>query len=406
MNILKRIFTKKQKAVIKSIKHAIYRFIHLQGKIETTLIYRVIKQRKSDVFFGYYDISPFNSIDKILYIKKEKNSDEVKICINDSNDLSQESILAVSKAWNWQQGCRLRWFPGYDDRVIFNFFEENKYGSRIIDTEGNIIKNYQFPIYDISHDGQLGITLNFDRLGLLRPGYGYTCIPYNANNLYNESIRIIDLATGIIKDKITYQMIAKAIKYKRDYDKCYINHLSFSPDGKSFLFFWIEIINGYHKASLLVYDIYTKNIIPLELEDKVSHYVWLDNENILCTSYSRPTICNYYIYNIHNKTKSPFCPHSLQEDGHPSVDRGTMILTDTYPDINGFQCLYLVDSIFDKKETLFKVYMKPVSNGELRTDLHPRFNSKHSKICIDTNRNGSREIIIIDNNTVMREYNN
>ena len=75
-----------------------------------------------------------------------------------------------------------------------------------------------------------------------------------------------------------------------------------------------------------------------------------------------------------------------------------MILTDTYPDINGFQCLYLVDSIFDKKETLFKVYMKPVSNGELRTDLHPRFNSKHSKICIDTNRNGSREIIIIDNN--------
>ena len=40
--------------------------------------------------------------------------------------------------------------------------------------------------------------------------------------------------------------------------------------------------------------------------------------------------------------------------------------------------------------------MKPVANGEKRTDLHPRFNNNHTKICFDANYDGNREIIIVN----------
>ena len=396
MNFIKKIITPNQKVFIKKIQHVLYRSIHKLSKIDTCLSYSVIKQQSYDIFFGYYDITPFNSNDEILYLKRKKNSDEIEICLNDSNNLTKEKIIAVSRAWNWQQGCRLRWFPGYDDKIIFNIFESNNYGACIIDKKGQRIQDFKHPFYDISHDGSLGLTLNFERLGVLRPGYGYTCRSYFPNEKSNESIKVIDLSKDVVVDDITYNDIAKIVSYSGSFKNCYINHLSFSPNDKYFLFFWIEIKEGYHQASLLVYDLTSKKIIPLELHDKVSHYVWLDDDNILCTVYENSLICRYFVYNVVDKTKRAYCSNCLAEDGHPSVDNASFILTDTYPDRNGFQFLYLVDSIKDTKKEIFRVYMKPVANGEMRTDLHPRFNLCHSKICFDTNINGNREIIIVN----------
>lgn len=395
MNIIKKILTPNQKVLIRSLQHAFFRFSHRLNKVETFSEYVVIKQKYYDIFFGYYDITPFNSQDEILYVKKKKNINEVEICINDCMDLSKEKVISTSKAWNWQQGCRLRWFPGSDDKIIFNIYDKGLYGSRIVDRKGNFVKSFKYPLYDISHKGTYGLTLNFERLGVMRPGYGYTCKAYVPNNLVNETIDIIDLSTETVVDSLTYCDIAKEISRLGNYDNCYINHLSFSPNDNSFLFFWIEIKNGYHQASLLVYDITTKTIIPLETKEKVSHYVWLDNDNILCTSYKDSSICRYFVYNIKNMQKTQFCPNCLSQDGHPSLDYGSVILTDTYPDKNGYQYLYLVDSVKDTKKTIFKVYMKPVANGEMRTDLHPRFNHNNSKICFDTNINGNREILIL-----------
>lgn len=395
MSIVGNLFTPRQKVLIKSVQHFFYRLFYGLDKIRSSYEYVIIKQNFSDIFFGYYDISPFNSIDEILYVKKKRNSNEIEICLNDSNDLSKEIIIATSKAWNWQQGCRLRWFPGSNDFIMFNFFESGRYGTRIINKNGDLIKNLNYPLYDISNDGNIGLSLNFERLGVLRPGYGYTCQSYIPIDLPNESINIINISTDTIIDRLTYSSIANFVSASCNLNNCYVNHLSFSPNSNSFLFFWIEIINGYHKASLLVYDIFKKQIIPLEIEEKVSHYVWLDNDNILCTSYKNPTTCRYFTYNLTKKSKTPYCPHSLYMDGHPSVDEDSYLLTDTYPDKNGFQYVYMVDSKSDIKKSLFKVYMKPVANGEMRTDLHPRFNHDHTKICIDSNRNGYREIMIL-----------
>ena len=396
MNIIKKFVTPKQKVLIRSFIHLAYRLKHRLPKVETSLNYLTIQNIGYDTFFGYYDITPFNSSDEILYLKRKKNSNEVEICLNDTNNLTKEKVLAKSKAWNWQQGSRLRWFPGSEEYIVFNTFENDKYGATVINKDGQIIKTFNRPLYDISSDGKLGLTLNFERLGVMRPGYGYTCKSYTPFELSNESIDVIDLSSDNVVDSITYSAIESVISQQKTFDKCYINHLAFSPNGKSFLFFWIEIVNGYHQASLLVYDVCSKSIIPLELEDKVSHYVWLDNENILCTSYKNPQSCRYFVYNVQDRSKKVYCPKSLNEDGHPSVDKDSNILTDTYPNRNGFQYLYLVDSDKDTKEILFKVYMKPVVNGEMRTDLHPRFNRNHSKICFDINKSGNREVIIVN----------
>ncbi len=392
--MLRTLFSPKQKAFAKTIQHIVHRLICRESKINTEYTYTVITEEEHDIYFGYYDVTPFNHNNEILYIKKKRGSNKVVICLN-SLQGDSERILAESYAWNWQMGCRLRWFSEYDNELVFNAFEQERYFSRVIDTSGNIKREYNYPLYDVDLKGRFALTINFERLGVLRPGYGYVCRRYIPSYLGNEFIGIVDLAKNMIERTITYNEITTMIGHKCDLRNCYINHLSFSPAGDKFLFFWIEIIDGYHQASLIVYDMSTERLFPLETKDKVSHYVWINNNNILCTAYGSRNQCRYYIYNTKTRAKYAYCPHSLLNDGHPSVLSETEILTDTYPDKNGNQYIYRVDGSHDTKEQLIRIYSKPVPDGERRTDLHPRLSTDKTMVCFDSNCIGRRELFIL-----------
>jgi len=395
--ILKRIISPQIIASVRILGKDIKRIIRNERKIQTCYSLRTFSDKFSDTFFGYYDISPFNSKDEVLYIEKEESEDIVRIVLNNIDDTNKR-IVAKSKAWNWQQGSRLRWMPGSDSVLSFNDFDGVQYFNRIIDTETGNERRINWPLYDIDHTAKLGLSLNFERLGKLRPGYGYTCRAYfqDTNALADEGILIIDLEKNIVERKITYNDIKTKCNDNEELDNYYINHLAFSPSGQKFLFFWIHIIDGYHKASLIVYDIKMDRIIPLELEMKASHYVWQDDDTIICTSYDNQGDCRYYKYHISDRSKQEICPNSLRVDGHPSFYKTTdILLTDTYPDMLYFQHLYLVDIAEDVKKEILKIYSDPRVRGERRTDLHPRFNRDKSCIAFDANVTNHRHFYII-----------
>ena len=387
--------TPAQKRVAKIFLHTIYRLITGEKKIQSIYSLYSFKKKGCDTFFGYYDVTPFNEdSSQIIYIEKKKDCNSVAIILNTLCG-DRKEYIAESMAWNWQQGCRLRWMPNVFQSISFNDYRDAHYFNRIIDLNTKKEKIIDWPLYDISADGTLGVSLDFERLGVLRPGYGYTRREYIPHNLDSTAIFIIDIERNKVLKTLTYEEIKSVVAPKSQINNCYLNHLSFSPSGLKFLFFWIEIIDGYHKASLAVYDIEKEVIIPLETEYKVSHYVW-DNDNIVCTAYDTNYECNYFKYNVSLREKKMICEKSLSLDGHPSfyLDNN-MILTDTYPDSNGFQYLKIVNINADKSERLLKIYSKPVLSVERRTDLHPRFNKVKDIICFDANVFGNRELFIM-----------
>lgn len=351
----------------------------------------------ADTFFGYYDITPFNRNDELIYVELSDGESYIKI-VHNTLDNTKKHYIARSNAWNWQQGCRLRWFAGLDYIVSFNDFDGHKYFNRILNIATKDEKVVDWPLYDIDAKGQVGLSLNFERLGYLRPGYGYTCRPYNytEDELQQEGIVIVDIIRNMKIEEILYPIIKKVCGTATDLKDCYINHLSFSPSGMKFLFFWIEIIDGYHKASLVVYDMVKKKLIPLELQMKVSHYVWQDENTIICTVYDNNRNCRYYSYQIETREKKLFCDKSLTCDGHPSfITNPSIMLTDTYPDTDYFQHLYSVNVSSNVKKELVKIYSDPMVTGEKRTDLHPRLNANKRMICFDANVSKNRKLYII-----------
>jgi hypothetical protein len=367
-----------------------------------------------DSFFGYYDISPFNKVtDEILYVEKNRKFNYVSIVVAHIGG-TDKKVLSNTYAWNWQQGCRLRWLPcnGYRE-ISYNDFQDGHYCNVIYNITTQKGRTINWPLYDISSDATIGLSLDFERLGLLRPGYGYTCQQKKLKDTGRIGIFVIDLVKNEIIEDITLDEIKDAMAYSGNNHDCYINHLSFAPNRKRFLFFFIEIRNGYHKASLVVYDLCSAKIIPIEVDGKAAHSVWEADDNIICTVYDQQRICRYYRYSIANGTKQMICTNSLREDGHPSLFDERHIVTDTYPDRNGFQHIKLIDIKKDIEiEHLAKIYSMPSISVERRTDLHPRLNCEKNLISFDANVSGRRCFYVVEtgiataNNYYYDQYSN
>lgn len=385
--------TPSQKVAVKKVVYTLYRFITGINKINTQ--YKLIEFSKKNchTYFGYYDLTPFQN-EKVIYIEREKNSNVCKIVLNNIHN-SAKHYVAESRAWNWQQGVRLRWFPKLEDVISFNDYIDGKYVNRIVNVKTKEEKRLDWPLYDIDSNGMFGITLDFERLGVMRPGYGYTCEPYEAVDLWSDGISIIDINNNKLIRTINYKELSDKIKKVDDISHFYLNHLSFSPDGTKFLFFWIDEMNGFHQASLGVYDMYSEELIPLETKGKASHYVWDSNNEIICTILDEKYVCGYYRFNLIERSKKQICRNSLQTDGHPSLFSRNKLLTDTYPDKRGFQSIYIVDENNDIKTNIIKIYSIPTLNIEERTDLHPRLSNDRKYLSFDSSYDTFRKMIVL-----------
>jgi hypothetical protein len=396
--LVKKVLGRKGVLIGKYLYNRIYqskvyfiRLVNCRKNIYTNYQINALGEDKYHSFFGYYDISPFHSTtNEVVYLTLDKKEKYANIILE---DLNSKKMLTTTRAWNWQQGCRLRWLEGSADEVIFNDFKNDRYYSRILNVRSCKEYKIDYPLYDINSQGTLGITLDFARLGLKRPGYGYTLTPYiESENISGEGIDLVDIKKNRASTILTYKEIAERLRMPNpQYNYYYLNHLAFSPSGNKFMFFFLDSSSVRHEAYMLVYNLDEKYLHVLESEMKVSHYVWEDNEHIVATCYDRQMNCRYYRYSLNGK-KEAIMPTILCLDGHPSIYKSGVFLTDTYPDKTEYQRLYFFDEEQQTITELVKIFSSPKLKGEKRTDLHPRFNKDKNKVAFDANINGFRKV--------------
>lgn len=345
-------------------------------------------------FFGYYDISQMNvEENKLLALVVDKRAytrtDSAKIGFFDVESQKFQEVTKT-RAWCWQQGARLRWHPLNQEQIVVNALKEDNYVTQIWDiNEKRCVGEICTALYDLDSQFTYGLSLNFTRLQRLRPGYGYDSLldlTKDDHAPQDDGIFYVNLLFNYKKLIISLRDLAIIVDPDLEYEH-FINHISISPDGKRFMFFHIWNVSegtGW-RTRLYIYEIAHQTLTLLEDTDKVSHYDWRGNNEIIVTCYKADKTQYYALYHVDNETKNVISVEGLEKDGHPSFCANeTTFITDTYPLAYSVQHLYQYDLNAKKRTEIATAYSSPLMHGEKRCDLHPRLSKSEQYITFDS----------------------
>lgn len=365
---------------------------------------KCVTNTKYEHLFGYYDKSPWDATGtNIIYLKVKdarKNAASntpAEIIFKNVNNL-EEKTIARTNSWNVQQGSMLQWLgPDFETKILYNDYRNGSFCSVILNIKTNEEKIINAPVYSVSKDGKKALTLDFSRLNTLRPGYGYM----NTDD-YTEGVKcpdsaciwVVDLDDNKIDPILTYRQLYD-FEHKSNMDQSFhkVNHIMINPSGDRFMFLHRWIDNGVKYDRLLTCNIDGSDLYNLLDEDMVSHCNWKDDNTIIAFAHTYEFGNHYYILCDKN-AKQKFVLKGLPDvDGHPSYSPdGRYIITDSYPNFNRKQRLYLFDVKTENCKQIAEIYSNKHYKNETRCDLHPRWNSDSSEICFDGAQNNFRQV--------------
>ena len=365
-----------------------------------------------EYFFGYYDKSPWDITDRyVLCIRANDTWSDVSpkekadILLIDTllpeSDKNRVKKIAETNSWNVQQSCMLQWLgPDFSSRIIFNDYRDGKYVSVIKEIATGVERVIPAPVYTVSNDGKVALTLDFSRLYNLRPGYGYYNVPEKTKGIAlpdATAIWKIDLENGNIEPILTYKDFATfqprpEMQEAKAVHK--VNHLMLSPSGERCMVLYRWFIGQRKYTRLITFNtIDGSDMYVLSDDDMVSHCYWKDDENILAFENKKDCGPGYYLM----KDKSQeyiHCWPELCNDGHPSYSLdGKLIVTDTYPNRARIAEIKLMDGNNERKKAvnvIARVFAPFRYDNDTRCDLHPRWNHAGNMICFDAVFEGYR----------------
>lgn len=374
-----------------------------------TFTARAVTHGPNHHFFGYYDKSPWDrSMRRMLALETtfiDRPPDGTDVAVIGVIDLATEAFepVAETRAWNWQQGTMLRWLPGTDDReIIFNDLREGQFVSVILNLQTGKERVLSRPVYAVSPTGKIAVTLNFGRLHVHRPGYGYAGIPDPNVNVPippNDGIFRVDLETGESELILSLEEIAARQPDAR-MEGCLhrFNHLQFNTNGTRFIFLhrWKKP-DEWHLTRLYTGDPDGENLCLLTDEGHVSHFDWRGATHVLAWALFRSE-SHFWLFRDGTDEAEVIGRELLPADGHCSYSPDRQwILNDTYPDRDDHKrTLMLYHPATDRRIDLGRFYSPPEIDADIRCDLHPRWSPDGNQVCFDSVHEGHRQMYVID----------
>ena len=385
--------------------------LHPQVTILTPFQWAGIESTSQELFFGYYDKSPWSSDMSKMVFHCFQDKHKLALVVFD-RFTNQVTVVATTETWSSQQGSMAQWLPGgKSDRLIFNDLIDNKLGTRIIalDTAGEI--TIPTPIQTLHPNGKEALTLNYKRLARMRPEYGYCANAENFTSdcaLSEDGIWHIDLESGtnrLILDLAT--LIAYKPRSEMTNAEHKVNHIMYSPQGTKYVFMHRWIGTNGKFSRLYVADNDNCHSLKLLLDERmVSHYCWQDEEHLLVWARTEADGDRYYLINVITEEKQVIGQGILDAygDGHPSFSPNRRwILTDTYPDKSRKQHLLLYEVATEKLIEVGSFFAPLKFSNALRCDLHPRWSRDGQNVSIDSTYQGQRMTYILDVSSIVNQ---
>lgn len=374
---------------------------------------RAVTRGPKHHFFGYYDKTPWDATGQYLlameiafYDRQPEPGEELTIGMVDLHNDYRYIALGKTRAWCWQQGTMLQWLGSAPGReIIYNTVADGGYAAGILDVHTGEKRVLPVPVYAVSSDGRQAVSLDFDRVDRLRPGYGYGALPERHKDdpaPENAGIYWMNLNEPQSKLVISLAWAAGNRPDERfEQAEHWFNHLQFNPSGTRFIF--LHRWRNPQRKSWWT-RLYTANPDGSEIRllsdvGMVSHFDWRDDRTILAWTKTEQEGMHFYLIDDRTGEHTVMGDGVLTVDGHCSwsPDR-KWVLNDTYPDRETHLQTLMLYRPEDKRRIDIGEFLLPpkLQRQPYRCDLHPRWNRDGTQVCIDSAHGPTRQVYVID----------
>jgi len=364
---------------------------------------------KEHFFASYYGINSFSANERYVTVLET----DIRYELPDENDPATLGLvdlktnkfipLTQTRAWNFQQGCMAHWLgTSPDSLIIYNDFRGGKYVSVVMNVHsGKEIRTYPWPVSAVSPDGKKALSINFSRLRLTRPDYGYGGEGQDSKKEIplpqDDGLFLTDLEKGSSELLVSLDRIKDLVPPLKEGSIAWFNHTLFSRKGSKI--FWLSRqMDGKARITTSL----TINTDGTDLRRCFpdnwagSHYDWLNDDQLMVTANWEGKQYAHVLFTIGKQDYKRLGNGLLDYDGHGtfSPDEKWMV-TDSYP-AGGTreQRIYLMDMQTEAVLPLGR-YVQPAEyTGFWRCDIHCRWSPKGDMIGFNSTHSGRRQVYI------------
>jgi len=360
-------------------------------------------------FFGYYDMRPWEKSGRYHLVlevdfadRPPTPDDEAVVGVVDLAEGNAFRPLATTRAWNFQQGAMLHWLPTEEGTVLFNDRREGRFVCVAHDMAGGGERILGPAIGALTDDGRFGATLNFARIAVTRPGYGYEGLadPGIDENLPDaDGLGLLATGTGAHAILVSFTDLTAMQEADLSYGsrKVWFNHALFNPSGTrvAFLCRWAD--GKSWRTQMWAVDVDGHNLLRLLDGPMVSHYDWKDDRTLVAWAGVDGVNAVWEFDGMARGRPRAIFTDAIGVDGHIcfSHDR-RWLATDTYPDADGNRRLAIVECATGRRVELGSYY-SPRTPGmpEIRCDFHPSWSDDDRHLAIDGIHEGTRQRYVL-----------
>lgn len=374
---------------------------------------------KEHLFASYFGINSWSADGRYATVletdvrdRLPTENDVATLGVVDANDGNRFVPLTKTRCWNFQEAAMAHWL-GYapNEKFIYNDLIDGAFVSVIFDLKTKAQRLVPFPVSAVSPDGKSAVCINYARLRLARPDYGYGGNGQDARSAVtwpeDDGLFLVDLEKGTARLIVSIASVRDRMPGVTDPKAlAYFCHTKFSRDGKKI--FWLartvenlanQKVVGRWKTTSFVCDSDGGGVTRCFPDGwGGSHFNWLDGKRLMITANYNNATWSHVLFTVGTSDYVRLGNGLLDFDGHGVFsDDGLWLATDTYPDKLNERKLMVMDMKNQAILPLGTYAVPEIYRGQYwRCDLHPRWSSDGRQLGFNSVHNGTRQVYVMD----------
>ena len=386
--------------------------------------YAITSGPKEHLFANYFGINAWSPDGRYVCVLETdftgrlvEETDTATVALVDLKDENKLIPIGKTVCWNFQEAAMFHWLPWEDGLCAFNDCRDGKFVTVLLNWKTGEERIVPRPISAVDPNGEWAVSLNYSRLRVCRPDYGYAGNGQDPllDEIWpdNDGLWLMNLKTGEEKLLISIA-VAKALmpKITSTDGLAYFCHTIISPDASK-VFFLARTVQGFNAQLAERGYIYSWDTVSLTISTdgsslrrcfpdgwRGSHFNWKDSETLVVTArWDGGSGWSHTMFKVGQEEKvRHLAPGIMDWDGHCVFSpNGEFISSEGYWNKDGYRSWVLL-RIEDEALISLGRFLVPDNYKEQysRCDLHARWRPDGSQLGFNSVHEGSRQVYLRD----------